>query len=76
MDDQLLDVNTLAQLLDYSRPAVYRMIQRGTIKAIRLGLLLRLSRAELERLLREREQPPSPNGEARSEDTRAEKEAQ
>jgi putative molybdopterin biosynthesis protein len=61
MDDQLLDVNQLAHIMNFTRSTVYRMIRRGDLKAIRIGPYLRVSRKELDRLLSlgpRRKQPP------------------
>ena len=42
----------LAELLQVSKPAIYKWAQEGRIKAVRIGRTVRIPAAEVERLLR------------------------
>ncbi len=42
----------LAELLQVSKPAIYKWAQEGRIKAVRIGRTVRIPASEVERLLR------------------------
>ena len=42
----------LAELLQVSKPAIYKWAQEGRIKAVRIGRTVRIPATEVERLLR------------------------
>ena len=42
----------LAELLQVSKPAIYKWAQEGRIKAVRIGRTVRIPAAEVERLVR------------------------
>ena len=42
----------LAELLQVSKPAIYKWAQEGRIKAVRIGRTVRIPAAEVDRLLR------------------------
>lgn len=48
---QLLSVDDVAAILSVSSKTVRRMIDRGTISACRVGRLVRVQRADLERYI-------------------------
>lgn len=50
---ELLTVDELAAYLRVNRKTVYDAIRAGTIRAIRIGRVLRVARSEVERLTHE-----------------------
>ena len=46
-----LDPLAFAELLDLNRESIYRAIDRGDLRAIRVGRAIRLPRAQLDALL-------------------------
>jgi excisionase family DNA binding protein len=47
----------LAELLQVSKPAIYKWAQEGRIKAVRIGRTVRIPAAEVERLVRGSDKP-------------------
>jgi excisionase family DNA binding protein len=48
----------LAELLQVSKPAIYKWAQEGRIKAVRIGRTVRIPATEVERLVRGSDKPP------------------
>lgn len=44
----LLTVKQAAELLSFSRPTVYKLLEEGTLPCVRLGKAVRIARADLE----------------------------
>jgi excisionase family DNA binding protein len=55
----------LAELLQVSKPAIYKWAQEGRIKAVRIGRTVRIPATEVERLLRGSDKPPEEAAEDR-----------
>lgn len=51
MDEHYIRVRTFAERFDLSESAVYKKIERGEIKAIRIGKTIRIPSPEMERYL-------------------------
>ena len=48
---EFLDARAFGALLDLNRESVYKAIARGELKALRVGRVIRLPRAQLDALL-------------------------
>jgi len=49
MADNLLTINEAARILGVSNVTVYRLIKRGRLRALRVGLDLRLRNSDVDR---------------------------
>ena len=58
--DRLLDIHETARYLgDVSTRTVYREVQRGKLRIVKVGATTRFRRSELDRYLREAERTPA-----------------
>ncbi len=54
MEDHLLNTKEVEEILHVSRTLLYTLLKRGDIPTVRIGRMIRIRRADLERYINER----------------------
>ena len=54
MEDHLLNTKEVEEILHVSRTLLYILLKRGDIPTVRIGRMIRIRRADLERYINER----------------------